>query len=508
MNKLIATAAAFSIICAALPNAVLAANSGSCGETAKWSYENNTLTITGEGAIKDGKQEWSKLVSDIKVINIGEGITSIGASAFGGCTNAHEISIPKTVTEIGGYAFADCKALETLDLPEDLDRISTGAFYGCEKLSDIEIPSGVSYIGVDAFHQTAWRNASKDEFIVVGDGILYEYNGSAVDVVLPEEVKTVSNHAFENNTQMKSLNTSKAVSVLVGAFMGCEKLEKVEIMPELEKIESAAFKNCTALKEIDIPDTVKELGDSAFSGCTSLGEVVFPGTVEIISPSMFYNNLAMTDIFDLKSVKEIGDLAFSSSGLKSIKIPEGVERVGISAFNDCKYATYVTLPKSIKEIGDNAFLRCISLKDVYYSGTSKEWDKLKIGEENEMLTRANIYFADDIKITLNGEYISCDVKPFIESDRTLVPMRAIFEAMDADIIWDGEEKSVTATKGDKTIKLYVGSNSMLVNDTEVALDVAAKVVDDRTFIPARAVSEALDCNVEWDQEKLEVIITR
>lgn len=80
-----------------------------------------------------------------------DGLISIGAGAFEGCTSLEEIEIPETVTRIEANAFRDCKALETLVLNEGLLEIGAGAFAGCENLKEVILPDSVTYINTDAF---------------------------------------------------------------------------------------------------------------------------------------------------------------------------------------------------------------------------------------------------------------------------------------------------------------------------------------------------------------------
>ena len=119
-------------------------------------------------------------------------------------------------------------------------------------------------------------------------------------------------------------------------------------------------------------------------------------------------------------------------------------------------------------------------------------------------------FADDaIKITVNGEDLVIsegDTQPFIEEERTLVPMRAIFEALGAKVDWDGENRRVTATKEEDTIVLDIDSKIMLVNGSEVELEIPAKIVNERTVVPVRAISESLDCIVVWDEDTKTVYV--
>lgn len=114
---------------------------------------------------------------------------------------------------------------------------------------------------------------------------------------------------------------------------------------------------------------------------------------------------------------------------------------------------------------------------------------------------------NDITVTVNGSNVAFDQPPVIDNDRTLVPMRAIFEALGAEVNWNGETRTVTSTKGEMKISLAIDGDKMQVGEKEVTLDVPAKIINDRTMVPVRAVSEALKCNVEWDGEVRQVIIT-
>ena len=94
-----------------------------------------------------------------------------------------------------------------------------------------------------------------------------------------------------------------------------------------------------------------------------------------------------------------------------------------------------------------------------------------------------------------------DQQPIIENDRTLVPLRAIFEALEAEVNWDGETKTVTAQKGETNMELKIGEAAYKVNGEEKTLDVPAQIKNDRTLVPLRVVAESLDCAVNWDGEK-------
>ncbi len=112
-----------------------------------------------------------------------------------------------------------------------------------------------------------------------------------------------------------------------------------------------------------------------------------------------------------------------------------------------------------------------------------------------------------ITVFVDGKEIAFDVPPTSENGRTLVPMRYIFEALGAEVDWIQDENKAVATKGDIIIELTLGSNVMTRNGRQILLDVPAKAIDGRTLVPARAVAEALDAKVDWIEEKYKVDIT-
>ena len=115
---------------------------------------------------------------------------------------------------------------------------------------------------------------------------------------------------------------------------------------------------------------------------------------------------------------------------------------------------------------------------------------------------------ENITVMLNGQAMDFDVAPIIQNDRVLVPMRAIFEELHCSVDYtDIDGKQIITAKNDgNTISLEIGSNEMTVNDEKVSLDTVPVIIDDRTLVPLRAVSEALDCNVDWDGDTKTVAI--
>lgn len=113
----------------------------------------------------------------------------------------------------------------------------------------------------------------------------------------------------------------------------------------------------------------------------------------------------------------------------------------------------------------------------------------------------------EVSVYLLGERLSFDVPPQIINGRTLVPMRVIFEELGATVEWDGTTRTATSVREDKTIILTIDSYTMYVNGKPVTLDVAPCIIDGRTLVPARAVSESFDLKVDWDGDTRSVLIT-
>ena len=122
-------------------------------------------------------------------------------------------------------------------------------------------------------------------------------------------------------------------------------------------------------------------------------------------------------------------------------------------------------------------------------------------------------FAQDATVYINGEQLETPVPPQIVNDRTMLPMRAIFEALGATVQWFEEDKLIIAVKDDKTVTMKIGSyeivyQSVLDGSVKIIeLDVAPFIVNDGyTLVPVRAIAEALGANVEWVEETQQVLI--
>lgn len=107
---------------------------------------------------------------------------------------------------------------------------------------------------------------------------------------------------------------------------------------------------------------------------------------------------------------------------------------------------------------------------------------------------------DTLRISVDGYRLDCgDVQPFVENGRTLVPMRAIFEALNTEVCYNAAEDAVYTIGNNKLIKLVLGSDTAEINGEPKKLDVAARTVNDRTVVPLRFIAEELDADVDYNE---------
>ncbi|MGE5380140.1 MAG: stalk domain-containing protein [Methylocystaceae bacterium] len=113
----------------------------------------------------------------------------------------------------------------------------------------------------------------------------------------------------------------------------------------------------------------------------------------------------------------------------------------------------------------------------------------------------------DIGVLIDGLPVNFDVPPVIYEGRTLVPFRAVSEALNIGVNWDASTQTITAQSQDKEIVLQIGSQVALVNGVSSNLEVAPRIINNRTLIPLRFFTESLGCMVDWDQQNYLVKIS-
>ena len=207
-----------------------------------------------------------------KNIVIPNNATTIGDSAFKGCTNLTEITIPNSVTSIGTLAFVDCKKLKTIELPDSVTGIGDYAFMRCYDLKSIKIPNSVTSIGTYAFATcTALTSIVLSGSITsIEDGAFKDCE-SLTGIEIPDSVTSIGDSAFSGCTSLTNIEIPSSVTNIGdNAFLMCSYLESIKLSDSLTRIEDGAFFACSKLKTVIIPNSVSYIGYYAFDRCPNL----------------------------------------------------------------------------------------------------------------------------------------------------------------------------------------------------------------------------------------------
>ncbi len=400
----------------------------SCRNLTEISVHENNIEYSSEKGVLYNKDK-SKLICCPAVkkgdIDLPEGVTEIGDSAFYGCSDLTSIDIPEGVTAIGNYVFDGCSSLTSIDIPEGVTKIGNSAFDGCSSLTSIELPEGVTEIGNSAFDGCSsltsielpegvteigyytFAGCSSLTSIELPEGVtkieINAFDGcsSLISIELPEGVTEIGNFTFNECSGLTSIELPEGVTKIgSAAFDRCSSLTSIDIPKGVTEIGSYAFARCSGLTSIDIPEGVTKIGERAFFGCSNLteisvhennigyssengglynkdkskliccpagkkGDIDLPGGVTEIESDAFYECSGLTSIALPEGITEIGDNVFyECSGLTSINLPEGVTEIGRSAFAGCSGLTSIDLPEGVTEIADVAFYRCTALTSI------------------------------------------------------------------------------------------------------------------------------------------------
>ena len=238
--------------------------------------ENNTVYDSRDNCNALIEKSTNELMVGCKNTTIPNSVTSIGNSAFYGCTGLTSVTIPNSVTKLGESAFRECAGLASIEIPNSVTEIGSTAFYECVGLTNITISNSVTDIGNEAFCKcTELANIVVDE------------NNTVYD-------------SRDNCNAVIEKNTNKLV-------FGCK---NTTIPNNVTSIGDSAFYECTGLTSITIPSSVTSIGNSAFSGCTGLTSITIPSSVTRIGRSTFYECTGLTSIMIPSSVTSIDSWAF------------------------------------------------------------------------------------------------------------------------------------------------------------------------------------------------------
>lgn len=165
----------------------------------------------------------------------------------------------------------------------------------------------------------------------IKDGILIKYLGSDKNVIIPDNVTSINNHAFFN----------------------CDFIESVTIPNSVTFIDDFVFEKCTSLKSVTMLNSLISINQSLFLECTALESITIPNTVVFIDEFAFYK----------------------CSSLKSIVIPNSVTSIRKQAFYECSSLKSIVIPNTVTFIANDAFLECMNIENIELQHSKKEFKK-------------------------------------------------------------------------------------------------------------------------------------
>ena len=304
---------------------------GICGADLTWEIDDNgTLIVSGTGEMFDyGFHEYRALWSRH-------------------ADSIKNVVIEAGVTSIGKDAFVYCDNITSVTIPASVTSIGEGAFRLCNKLSTVNYGGTANKwnaisIGNDNDHLTGAN--------INYAGITWTYNNGTLTISGTGDVEDYNNSSapwYDHRYDTTKIVISNGVTGIgEGAFCYFTELTSVSLPGSLKSIGAYAFRGCSSLKSVVIPDSVTSIGEGAFYRCTAL-------TTATVSNS--------------------------------------VSRISYGTFMSCENLISVTIPNSVKSIGEKAFYNCGSLTDVYYKGSTAQWNAVMVGLDNDSLQNANIYF--------------------------------------------------------------------------------------------------------------------
>ena len=274
---------------------------GTCGPNLKWHLtDDGVLTISGKGKMNDYSDSYNSApwrYFGVKRIIIGDSVTTIGYSAFDGCSSLTSVTIPNSVTTIGEDAFSNCSSLTSVTIPNSVTEIGKYAFDECNDLRYIILGNSVTTIRE------------------------YTFSGcsSLTSVTIPNSVTTIGSEAFS----------------------GCTNLKKVNIGKSVKDIGEYAFDYCTSITQISSEAVVPPTCESGvfFYVNTSKCKLIVPKN----SLDAYKQAYQWEDFFLIEgSTTGITNTVYNKAGLADVYTIDGTKRLSKASTDEIN-----ALPKGV-----------------------------------------------------------------------------------------------------------------------------------------------------------------
>lgn len=408
--------------------------SGTCGNHLTWTLDSSgKLTISGTGDMSDYTHDfennirtspWADYRSMIRSIEIGSGVTHIGAWAFKD-TNITSLNIPGNVKSLGAGSFSDNRYLVNLTFSSGLKRIESMAFAGSH-LSTVVIPDGVTSIGERAFSNCVRGDIVNGEWvpsgltaitipasvISIGKDMLKTYDeydllanvnfggtqeqwnaagGKNAGVPSSATFHCVKVAASGKcGTGVKWSLASNGVLTITGTGKGIMRdyaegsrkpweskgdVKQIIICEGVTHIGDHAFANSPATR-VSLPESLTSIGTRAFAGA-AITAMTIPGSVTTIGVEVFWGCSDLTSLTICDGVTAIESAFGKCTGLTELVLPDSVTTIGAQAFDGCTGLEEITFSRNLTSIGYMAFSGCTGLTELVFPDSLKE-----IGQES------------------------------------------------------------------------------------------------------------------------------
>lgn len=217
-----------------------------------------------------------------------------------------------------------------------------------------------------------------------------------------------------------------------------------------------------------------------------------------------------------EGVSTIGSSAFSGSNVFEVELPSTLKSIDSHAFAGCLNLTELRLPEGLENLHWLALWGCTNITTIYVPPAFAERSfALEGGREPNIICyelvsqKEIVLMIGKREVVVFGETKISDAVPQLVNGRTMLPIRIVAEALDAEVIWSEEAPDKVVIKnGETTIELTIGAAVAFVNGEEIELDSPSFIENDRTYMPLRFISEALGAKVDWDEATQKVTIRK